>query len=113
MKDATQFFVMIGVVALCNFQTSMTLWREYRKGTETVIKHIDERCAAIAQGFGGSNATCGAESNKAVNEGAYQIPEWSWDCFNDANYFFHGMNTKILSENKSTYERKPAEEEAK
>ena len=49
MKDSVQFFVLLGVVALSNFQTSMTLWSECRKSTEAIIKHIDERCAAVTQ----------------------------------------------------------------
>ena len=52
MKDSVQFFVLLGVVALSNFQTSMTLWSECRKSTEAIIKHIDERCAAVPQNFG-------------------------------------------------------------
>ena len=143
MSDNVQFFVLLGVVAFSNFQTSMTLWREYRKGVETIIEHIDKRGSADAQKFWGlasnnafraenpqcngfivvddcaagdavsfkfgdevfkiggnlgknqikpvlsvsklpplkesADAFCGAKSNAAVNEGAYQIPQGSGD----------------------------------
>lgn len=64
VSDNVQFFILVGVVALSNFQTSMTLWREYHKGTETIIEHIDKRGSAYAQELGrlASNDAFGAKN---------------------------------------------------
>lgn len=63
MNDSSLFFALVIVVALGNFQTSMTLRRECRKGTEAIIKHIDERSSAFLQNMGSLTS-----KNSFVNE---------------------------------------------